>query len=342
MKIRQYFTKTLNGMALGLFASLIIGLILKQIGELTGILLLVTFGNVSQVLMGPAIGAAVAYSVKASPLGIFASMVTGAIGAGSVSVLETGQMIIRVGEPMGAFIAALAAAEFSKLIAGKTKVDIVIVPALTIIVGGLVGVTLSPIIASFMKSFGALINAATELQPIPMGVILAVVMGMVLTLPISSAALAISMGISGIAAGAALVGCACQMIGFAVISYKENGIGGAIAQGLGTSMLQIPNIIKNPKIWIPPIIASALLGPVSTTLLKMESNSIGAGMGTSGLVGQFGAYAAMKDQMDLTSFLLIIALMHFILPAIISLIISEWMRKKKWIKPGDMLLPDNK
>ena len=342
MKIRQYFTKTLNGMALGLFASLIIGLILKQVGELIGIQLLVSFGSVAQVLMGPAIGAAVAYSVKASPLGIFASIVTGAIGAGSVNIIETGQMIIRVGEPMGAFIAALAAAEFSKLIAGKTKVDIVVVPALTIIVGGLVGVTLSPVIASFMKSFGALINAATELQPIPMGVILAVVMGMVLTLPISSAALAISMDISGIAAGAALVGCACQMIGFAVISYKENGIGGAIAQGLGTSMLQIPNIIKNPKIWIPPIIASALLGPVSTTLLKMESNSIGAGMGTSGLVGQFGAYAAMKDQMDITSFLLIIAIMHFILPAIISLIISEWMRKKKWIKLGDMLLPDNK
>ena len=156
MKIRQYFTKTLNGMALGLFASLIIGLILKQVGELTGIQLLVSFGSVAQVLMGPAIGAAVAYSVKASPLGIFASIVTGAIGAGSVNIIETGQMIIRVGEPMGAFIAALSAAEFSKLIAGKTKVDIVVVPALTIIVGGLVGVTLSPVIASFMKSFGAL------------------------------------------------------------------------------------------------------------------------------------------------------------------------------------------
>ena len=342
MKIRQYFTKTLNGMALGLFASLIIGLILKQIGELTGLQLLVTFGSIAQVLMGPAIGAAVAYSVKASPLGIFASIVTGTIGAGSVNIIESGQMIIRIGEPMGAFIASLASAEFSKIIAGKTKVDIVVVPALTIIVGGLVGVTLSPVIAAFMKTFGALINTATELQPIPMGIILAIVMGMVLTLPISSAALAISMGLSGIAAGAALVGCACQMIGFAVISYRENGIGGAIAQGLGTSMLQIPNIIKNPKIWIPPIIASALLGPVSTTLLKMESNSIGAGMGTSGLVGQFGAYAAMKNQMDLASFLLIIAVMHFILPALISLIISEWMRKKKWIKPGDMLLPDNK
>jgi hypothetical protein len=342
MKIRQYFTKTLNGMALGLFASLIIGLILKQIGELTGIQLLVTFGSVAQVLMGPAIGAAVAYSVGASPLGIFASLVAGTIGAGSVKVIETGQMVIGIGEPVGAFIAGLAAAEFSKIIAGKTKVDIVVVPALTIIVGGLVGVTLSPVIAGFMKAFGGLINAATVLQPIPMGIILAVVMGMVLTLPISSAALAISMGLSGIAAGASLVGCACQMIGFATISYRENGMGGAIAQGLGTSMLQVPNIIKNPKIWIPPIIASALLGPVSTTLLKMESNSIGAGMGTSGFVGQFGAYAAMGDKMALTTFLLIIAVMHFILPAVIALVISEWMRKKEWIKPGDMLLSGNK
>ncbi|MEA5018545.1 MAG: PTS sugar transporter subunit IIC [Erysipelotrichaceae bacterium] len=342
MKIRQYLTKTLNGMALGLFASLIIGLILKQIGELTNIQFLITFGSIAQMLMGPAIGAAVAYSVNASPLGIFASIVAGTIGAGSIKVIESGQMIISVGEPMGAFIAGLIAAEFSKLIAGKTKVDIVIVPALTIIVGGLVGITLSPVIASFMKSFGELINAATVLHPIPMGIILAVSMGMILTLPISSAALAISIGLSGIAAGASLVGCACQMIGFAVISFKENGIGGAIAQGLGTSMLQIPNIIKNPKIWIPPIIASALLGPISTTILKMESNSIGAGMGTSGLVGQFGAYAAMKDTMNLDIFLITIILMHFILPAIISLLISEWMRSKKWIKPGDMLLPKNK
>ncbi len=342
MKIRQYLTKTLNGMALGLFASLIIGLILKQIGELTGIQFLVTFGSVAQMLMGPAIGAAVAYSVNASPLGIFASIVAGTIGAGSLKVIESGQMIITVGEPMGAFIAGLAAAEFSKLIAGNTKVDIVIVPALTIIVGGLVGITLSPVIASFMKSFGELINAATVLHPIPMGIILAVSMGMILTLPISSAALAISIGLSGIAAGASLVGCACQMIGFATISFKENGIGGAIAQGLGTSMLQIPNIIKNPKIWLPPIIASAILGPISTTIFKMESNSIGAGMGTSGLVGQFGAYAAMKDQMNLDSFLIIIILMHFILPAIISLLISSWMRKKKWINLGDMSLPKNK
>lgn len=339
MKVRQYLTKTLNGMALGLFASLIIGLILKQIGDLTGISTLVTFGGIAQVLMGPAIGAAVAYSVGASPLGIFASIVSGAIGAGSIKSGEAGQMLIGIGEPMGAFIAALVAAEFSKVIAGKTKVDIVLVPALTIIVGGLVGLTLSPVIAGFMKAIGAVINTATVMQPIPMGIIIAVIMGMVLTLPISSAALAISLGLSGIAAGASLVGCAAQMIGFATISYRENGIGGAIAQGLGTSMLQVPNIIKNPKIWIPPIVASAILGPISTTLLKMESNSIGAGMGTSGLVGQFGAYAAMGEKVGTPQFLLMVGIMHFLLPAVISLAVSEWMRKKNWIKKDDLKLP---
>lgn len=342
MKIRNYLTKTLNGMALGLFSSLIIGLILKQIGELAGITMLANFGKFAQVMMGPAIGAAVAYSVKASPLGIFASMVAGVIGAGSIKFLETGQMAITIGEPMGAFVSGLIAAEFSKLIAGKTKVDIVIVPALTIIVGGLVGVSISPVIASFMKAIGEVINTATELQPIPMGIIVSVIMGIVLTLPISSAALAISLGLSGIAGGASLVGCCCNMIGFAAISYRENGFGGAIAQGLGTSMLQVPNIIKNPKIWIPPIVASAILGPISTTLLKMESNSVGAGMGTSGLVGQFGAYAEMSDSVTTTTFLIMVAAMHFILPALIALAVSEWMRKKNWIKPGDMKLEGNK
>lgn len=342
MKIRNYLTKTLNGMALGLFSSLIIGLILKQIGELAGITFLANFGRVAQVMMGPAIGAAVAYSVKASPLGIFASMVAGAVGAGTVKFLDAGQMTIIIGEPMGAFVSALIAAEFSKLIAGKTKVDIVLVPAATIIVGGLVGLTISPVMASFMKAIGQMINTATELQPLPMGIIIAVVMGIILTLPISSAALAISLGLSGIAGGASLVGCCCQMVGFAAISYRENGVGGAIAQGLGTSMLQVPNIIKNPKIWIPPIIASAILGPISTVFLKMESNSVGAGMGTSGLVGQFGAYAAMSEKVSNTTFFIMIALMHFILPAIIALVISEWMRKKSYIKMGDLKLEGNK
>lgn len=342
MKIRNYLIKTLNGMALGLFASLIIGLILKQVGDLVGVQQLVTFGKAAQVMMGPAIGAAVAYSVGASPLGIFASIVAGTIGAGSIKVNDAGQMLIAIGEPMGAFVSGLIAAEFSKLISGKTKVDIVVVPALTIIVGGIVGLTLSPVIASLMKALGAIINTATELQPIPMGIIVAVIMGIVLTLPISSAALAISLGLSGVAAGASLVGCCCQMIGFACISYRENGIGGFIAQGLGTSMLQVPNIIRNPKVWIPPIVASAILGPISTTVLQLESNSIGAGMGTSGLVGQFGTFAAMGETHSTGNLLLLIALMHFIMPAILSLGVSEWMRKKGWISFGDLSLEGTK
>jgi len=342
MKIRQYLIKTLNGMALGLFASLIIGLILKQIGDVLGIEALITFGKVAQVMMGPAIGAAVAYSVGASPLGIFASLVAGTMGAGSVSITETGQMMIGIGEPMGSFVAALIAAEFSKLIAGRTKVDIVLVPALTIIVGGLIGLTLSPVIATLMKGLGQIINTATELQPVPMGIVVAVLMGIILTLPISSAALAISLGLSGIAAGASLVGCCCQMIGFACISYRENGFGGFIAQGFGTSMLQVPNIIKNPKVWIPPIVASAILGPVATSLLKMQSNSIGAGMGTSGLVGQFGTFAAMGETTSTSILFILIILMHFLLPGIISWVVSEWMRKKKYIAFGDLKLDDVK
>lgn len=330
--MRNYLTKTLNGMALGLFSSLIIGLILKQIGDLTGIESLIHFGKIAQFLMGPAIGAGIAHSIGASPLVIFASLVTGAAGAGSISLID-GQAIMKIGDPVGAFVASLIGAEIGKRISGKTKVDIVLVPALTIIVGGTTGIFISPIVSMMMKSIGEFINMATNLRPIPMGIILAISMGMILTLPISSAALSIALGLNGIAAGAALVGCCCQMIGFAVISYRENGFGGFIAQGLGTSMLQVPNIIKNPYIWIPSIVSSALLGPISTVVLKMETSSIGAGMGTSGLVGQIATLSVMgKDA------LIPIIIMHFIMPAILTLIVSEFMRKKGYIKDDDMLL----
>ncbi|MBF8982270.1 PTS sugar transporter subunit IIC [Lutibacter sp. B2] len=332
---REYITKALNGMALGLFSSLIIGLILKQIGDYAGIEMLVKFGKIAQFMMGPAIGAGVAYSIGASPLGVFASIITGAIGAGTIESNES-LFMIKIGEPVGAFVAALIGAEFSKLVSGKTKVDIIIVPAGIIIIGGLAGAFVGPIMVTVMKGLGEVINRATELNPIPMGIIVAVIMGMILTLPISSAALAISLGLSGLAAGAAAVGCATQMIGFAVSSYKENGVGGAIAQGLGTSMLQVPNIVRNPLIWIPPILASAILGPIATYVLNMENNSIGAGMGTSGLVGQFGTIAVMSKTQPMTLVLGKIILLHFILPAVLTLIISEYMRKKGWIKPGDM------
>ncbi|MGB3365980.1 MAG: PTS sugar transporter subunit IIC [Acidaminobacteraceae bacterium] len=337
MDIKGYMIKTLNGMALGLFSSLIIGLILKQAGDLLGISMLVNFGQIAQFMMGPAIGAAVAYSVGAKPLGIFASIVCGAIGAGSIKNVDA-VYIMSIGEPMGAFVAGLIAAETSKLVAGKTKMDIVVIPAVTIIVGGFVGVFLSPVISEFMKWLGYLINTTTELQPIPMGILIAVFMGMILTLPISSAALAISLGLNGVAAGAALVGCCCQMIGFSSASYRENKFSGVIAQGLGTSMLQVPNIINNPWIWLPPIVSSALLGPLATTVFKMQSNSIGAGMGTSGLVGQFGTFAAMQGTEPFMSILIKIGVLQFILPATLTLLISEYMRKKGLIKFGDMKL----
>lgn len=334
----DYITRALNGMALGLFSSLIIGLILRQFGEYLGIAWLENFGRTAQFFMGPAIGAAVAFSLKAPPLGIFASLVTGALGAGTIFTTAAGIISIRPGEPVGAFVAALVGAEFAKLIAGRTKVDIVLIPAGTIIVGGLAGVVIGPVMASIMSNLGSVINRATELQPFPMGIVIAVLMGMILTLPISSAALAISLGLSGLAAGASVVGCATQMIGFAVASYRENGLGGLISQGLGTSMLQIPNIVRKPVIWLPAIIASAVLGPISTVILRMESNSVGAGMGTSGLVGQFGTFAAMSDMLPTNTIILRIALLHFVLPAILTLGISEFMRSRGWISFGDMRL----
>lgn len=331
--IRDYFIKILNGMALGLFSSLIIGLILKQLGTVLGIEHLVNFGTIAQFMMGPAIGAGVAYSLEAPPLSIFAATVVGAIGAGTLSPVEGGAFTVVIGEPVGALVSSLLATEVSKLVQGKTKVDIVLVPATAIIVGGFAGVYLSPVISEMMKIIGEIINISTQQSPIPMGILVAVLMGIVLTLPISSAAISISLGLSGLAAGAAIVGGACHMIGFAVISFRENGFGGFIAQGLGTSMIQIANIIKNPKILIPSIIASAILGPISTTVFKMKADQIGAGMGTSGFVGQFSTYNVMGEG----SFLGIITL-HFILPALITFFVAKFMTKRNLIKSGDMKL----
>jgi uncharacterized membrane protein len=331
--IQDYLINVLNFMAQGLFSSLIIGLILKQIGEISGISILVQFGSIAQYMMGPAIGAAVAYGVKAPALGIFSSLVTGALGAQTVLLTEAGTYAVNIGEPVGALFAALIGAEAGKLIHGKTKLNIILVPAATIITGGLASIFISPFMSSIMTGLGQMINYATELQPIPMGILVSTIMGMVLTLPISSAALAISLKLEGLAAGAATVGCCAQMVGFAVASFRENKFGGLFAQGIGTSMLQVPNIVKNPLIWIPPTIASAVLGPVASAVFRMENNAVGAGMGTSGLVGQFATIEVMG-----TGSLPLIIILHFIAPAVITLLISEFMRKKGWIKPGDMKL----
>ncbi len=331
--IRSYIVRVLNGMAQGLFASLIIGLILRQIGVYTGWELLEQLGSFAQLLMGPAIGVGVAFAVNAPPLGIAASVLTGAVGAGTIAAQGGGEAVLAVGEPVGALIASLAGAELSKLIRGRTKVDIILVPAGTIIVGGIVGVAVAPAVAAAMAALGEFINYLTTLYPFPMGMLVAVSMGMLLTLPISSAAIAISLGLSGLAAGAATVGCACQMVGFAASSYRENKIGGLISQGLGTSMIQIPNIVKNWKIWIPPTLASAVLGPAASVLFRMENSSIGAGMGTSGLVGQVSTIEVMGSGAVGS-----ILLLHIILPAGLSLLFSEILRRKGWIKPGDMAL----
>lgn len=330
--MKQYFIKTLNGMGLGLFASLVIGTILQQVGILTNIELLQTIGIMAKNMMAAAIGVGVAYSLGASSLVMFSCVVVGMIGAGSISVVD-GVSTLSIGDPAGAYIASLIGAEVGNRLYRNGGLDIIIVPAGTIVIGGIVGVFVSPIISGMIGIIGQAINRSTELQPLYMGPIVAVIVGLVLVSPISSAALAIGLGLDGVAAGAAVAGCACQMVGFGVISYKENGFSGLISQGLGTAKIQFPNVVKNPRILIPPIIASIIVGALSARVFSIRSNSTGAGMGTSGLVGQIQVIEVMG-----TNALIPILLLHFILPALISIIISEYMRKKGYIKLNDMKL----
>ena len=277
-----------------MFCTLIIGLIIKQIainlsGSLSSFLLVIA--SIAMALTGPVIGIGVAHALKAPKLVILASGVVGFLGAfgsslGTNNLLDQGKLIISgSGDPLGAFIAVVIAAEIGRFISGKAKVDIIITPFVTIIIGGIISYLTGPYLIKGMKILGTFIREAMELQPFIMGVVVSVVMGIILTLPISSAALSIILVLSGIAAGASTVGCAAQMVGFAVISFKANRWNGLLAQGLGTSMLQVPNIMRKPVIWIPPIVASAILGPIATIIFRMENNPAGGGMGTSGLVG---------------------------------------------------------
>ena len=243
------------------------------------------------------------------------------------------------GDPLSAFIAVEVGIALGSILAGKTKLDLLITPAITIITGGIAGILVGPPVSAIMTRLGDIINWGTVQQPIIMGIVVSVIMGMVLTLPISSAALGIILGLSGPAAGAATIGCCCQMVGFAVASFKENGIGGLFAQGIGTSMLQVPNIVRHPLIWIPEIVSSAILGPIAITgLIGMTNNATGSGMGTSGLVGQIMTYQTMTETESPTLVLVKILIFHFILPAVITLAVSEGMRKKGLIKNGDMKL----
>lgn len=335
--VQRYGIDALSAMALGLFASLIVGLILEQIGKGLNIPMLITFAGMAKVLMGPAIGAAVAYGLKSPNLVIYSSIITGAVGAQALYLINGSEVFMYPGEPVSAFIAAVIGAEVGKLITGETKVDIVLVPLSTIVSGSIAGIFIGPIMANVMTQLGNFINFATELQPITMGIIISTAMGIFLTLPISSAAIAISLKLSGLAAGASTIGCACHMIGFAVASFRENRFGGLVAQGLGTSMLQVPNTVKNPRIWIPAVLSSAILGPIGTKVFRMKNIFAGAGMGTSGLVGQITTLNSEAMGMS-ADVIFKIGLIHFILPAAIAFITSEILRKIGWIKYGDMKL----
>ena len=327
ISVQRYLIDALSFMASGLFASLLIGTIFNTLGQNLHISLFTDVINpLAKQVTGPAIAVAIAYGLQAPPLVMFSCALVGACGN-------------ELGGPVGAFVTTIFACEFGKLVSKETKIDILVTPALTILIGVLIAEAVGPAVSAFMTGFGNVIMSATEMQPLLMGVIVAVLVGIALTLPISSAAICMMLGLSGLAGGAATVGCCCQMVGFAVMSYRENGVGGLFAQGLGTSMLQMSNIIKNWKIWIPPTLASAILGPLSTMVFKMENIAIGSGMGTCGLVGQFGTITAMTESGNTSSMMWVgILLLHFILPAIVTLIISEFMRAKNWIKPGDLKL----
>lgn len=321
----RYFIRAMGAMAQGLFASLIIGTILNQLASIPRLQFLLRFTEVlgaSSPVVGAAIGVAIAFSLGAKGLLLYTATVTGAMG-------------YALGGPVGAYVAATIGNELGSLVAGKTKLDILLTPALTILTGGTAGIFVGPYIAQFMSWLGNFVNEATELAPIPMGIVIAVVVGMALTAPISSAAICISIGISGIAAGAACVGCCCQMIGFAVASFRDNGFGGALSQGIGTSMLQFPNILKRPQIWLAPTLAAAVLGPVSTAVLGMTNTPAGAGMGTSGFVGQFGAFDAMGASVEAC---ITVLLMHFVLPALLTLCFDLAFRKSGLVKAGYMKL----
>jgi len=340
--LNEIFIDGLSGMALGLFATLIIGTIICQLGSLIGGIAgeyLTAMGNVAKTLTGAGIGVGVASKLKTGPLVTVSAAVTGLIGAFPAVMNMEGFAIGKPGEPLGAFVAAIVGIKLGQLVSGKTKVDIIVTPMVSIFTGAMVGFFVGPPITKFMTWLGELVNVNVEQYPVVGGIIISVLMGMILTLPISSAAIGVSMGITGLAAGAATVGCCCNMVGFAVASYRENKMGGLIAQGIGTSMLQVPNIVKKPIIWLPAILSSAILGPIASAVFKMVSNPVGSGMGSAGFVGQISAYTSMVEAgTDGMVAIGLIVLMHFVLPAVVTLLISEFMRKKNWIKSGDMEL----
>lgn len=324
---KTYIVDALSFMAMGLFCSLILGLIIKQIALIPGLDFLKDIASLLQSapVVGGSIGMAIALGLKRAPLVTISAVAVGALG-------------YQFGGPIGAYLASVVGIEAGSLVSKRTPLDIIMTPLVAVVAGGLFAKYCCAPINEWVMSLGEIINRATMLNPFVMGVVVSVSVGCLLTLPISSAALCISIGIGGLAAGAATAGCCAQMIGFAVISYKDNGVGGLISQGLGTSMLQIGNIARKPIIWLAPTLSSAILGPVSTMWLKMTNNAAGAGMGTSGLVGPLGCWDTMASTTDHTLLLAEIIGLYFVAPAVLSLFFHAIMKELGWVKNGDMKL----
>ena len=320
--VKTYLIDAMGAMAFGLFASLLIGTIFGTLGDKTHVTLFNTIAEYCKTATGAALGVSIAYALKAPQLVLFSAATVGIAGNA-------------LGGPVGALVSTIVATEFGKIVSKETRVDILVTPGVTIISGVLIAQFVGPGVSAFMTAFGNLVKTTTEMQPFFMGILVSALIGIALTLPISSAAICIMLGLNGLAGGAATAGCCAQMIGFAVLSYRENGVGGLLAQGLGTSMLQMGNIVKNPRVWIAPTLASMVTGPIATCIFHLENIEAGAGMGTCGLVGPIGVYTAMGGGANMWLGILMICL---VLPAVLTLVFGEILRKIDWIRLGDLKL----
>ena len=348
ISLHRYGVDALGAMAQGLFCTLLVGTILNTLGSqlhigfLTKAILTIggkdyTIGGIASLMVGPAMAVAIGYALKAPPLVLFSLI---PIGYGS-------NLLGGAGGPLAVLVIAIIACECGKLVAGETKVDILVTPILTILVGLGLAYLIAPALGAAADAVGTFLRWATELQPFWMGILISVTVGIALTLPISSAAICMTLGLTGLAGGAAVAGCCAQMVGFAVMSFRENRWGGLVSQGIGTSMLQMGNIVRNPKIWIPPIVASAITGPIATCVFRLQMNgaAVNAGMGTCGFCGQIGVYTgwvadvASGAKAAITGFdWLGLVLISFILPAILCAVFGALLRKLGWIKEGDLKL----
>lgn len=334
---KRYGIDAMGAMAQGLFASLLIGTIIKTLGQQLNVQFLIDAGNFAQQVAGPAMAVSIGAALSAPQLVLYSLIAVG----------MAANKLGGAGGPLAVYFITIVASECGKIVSKETKVDILVTPAVTILVGVGLSVLCAPAIGAAASSVGDFIKWATNLQPLLMGILVSVVVGMALTLPISSAAICAALSLTGLAGGAAVAGCCAQMIGFAVMSFRENGVSGLVSQGLGTSMLQMPNIIRNPRVWIPPTLASAITGPIATCLFHLEMNgpAVSSGMGTCGLVGQIGVYTGWLNDiaagtkaailpMDWVGLILIC----FVLPAVLTLLFAFFLRKWGWIKDGDLKL----